>query len=152
MKALKHPCTLLLLTASLAFPAAVIFDNDHPNNNIGVATGVSNIEHETGDDFLLGGQTSIISATFTGLFLAGQSVPTASDVAVEIYRVFPLDSDTGRTPNVPTRANSPSDVAFTSRDSGAGELLFGTSVLNANFTANNSVVVGIHPSPTQTTG
>jgi len=70
-----------------------------------------------------------------------------------MYRVFPLDSNTGRIPNVPTRTNSPSDVAFASRDSGAGQLTFTTSVLAPTFTVLNSVLPGeIHPSPLQTTG
>ena len=62
--------------------------------------------------------TRITSATFTGL-LTG-ATPSVGEVVVEIYRVFPKDSDgvgrAGRplTPNVPTRANSPSDVAFAS--------------------------------------
>jgi hypothetical protein len=66
--------------------------------------------------------------------------------------VFPFDSNTTRTIKVPTRANSPSDVAFTDRDSIAGGLEFGTEVLNPSFTAANSVLNGIHPSPNQTTG
>jgi hypothetical protein len=80
---------------------------------------------------------------------AGASV---EDVVVEIYRVFPKDSDVGRTPNVPTRVNSPSDVAFASRDSGSG-LTFSTNLLAASFTAANSVQPGgIHPKPGETTG
>src|SRR5262249_10553305 len=73
-------------------------------------------EIEPGDDFLLGQATSITSATFTGLLTGRGSVGDIGNVVVEIYRVFPLDSNTNRTPNVPTRANSPSDVAFDSRD------------------------------------
>jgi hypothetical protein len=69
---------------------------------------------------------------------------------VEIYRVFPNDSDVGRTsgpptfstPNVPTRVNSPSDVALLSRDSAAGELTFQTGVLQSAFSTNNSVQPG----------
>jgi hypothetical protein len=49
--------------------------------------------------------------------------------------------------------NSPSDVAFGSRDSSGGTLSFSTSVLASSFTANNSVRPGgIHPKPGQTTG
>ena len=64
------------------------------------------------------------------------------------------DSNTVRLPQVPTRVNSPSDVAFDSRDSAvAGDLVFSTSVLSNTFTANNSVQPGgIHPKPGQTTG
>jgi len=73
-------------------------------------------------------------------------------VRIEIYRVFPNDSDTARTPNVVTRVNSPSDVAFADRSSNDGNLSFSTSVLSANFTALNSVLKGINKFPSQTTG
>ena len=55
---------------------------------------------------------------------------------------------------MPTRTNSPSDVAFSSRDSAvAGDLSFATATLNATFATNNSVQPGgVHPSPNQTTG
>jgi len=112
-------------------------------------------EIETGDDFILPGVGLINSATLVGLIVPGTAgTPTVSQVVGEFYRVFPLDSNAARTPNVPTRVNSPSDVAFESRDSAvAGELSFTTAVLNASFTALNSVQPGgIHPSPNQTTG
>ncbi len=54
---------------------------------------------------------------------------------------------------VPTRVNSPSDVAFDSRDSSGGALSFSTIVLAGSFTTLNSVLPGgIHPMPGQTTG
>ena len=89
------------------------------------------------------------SCKFAGIIPANSVI---NDVRVEIYRVFPNDSDTARTPNVVTRTNSPSDVAFADRSSNDGNLSFSTSVLSANFTALNSVLNGINPSPTQTTG
>jgi hypothetical protein len=57
------------------------------------------------------------------------------------------------TPEVPTRVNSPSDVAFASRDSAAvGQLMFTTSVQSSSFTTVNSIQPGgIHPSPNQAT-
>ena len=70
---------------------------------------------------------------------------------VEIYRVFPKDSDTGRTPNVNTRANSPSDVELLDRDTAKNNLSFSTTLLNGSFMANNSVLNGIHPKPNQQT-
>lgn len=75
-------------------------------------------------------------------------------VNFEIYRVFPQDSDTIRTPAVPTRVNSPSDIVFDSRSSAtAGQLSFTSTVLNPSFTVANSVGPGgIHPSPNQFTG
>jgi hypothetical protein len=69
-----------------------------------------------------------------------------------MYRVFPLDSNTVRLPQVPTRNNSPSDVAFASKDSGGGDLTFSTAILSGTFSALNSVQAGgIHPSPGQNT-
>ena len=111
-------------------------------------------EIEAGDDFLLGSSATIDGGSFTGLIVPGATggLPTVSEVVVEIYRVFPLDSDTGRTINVPNRNNSPSDVAFDSRDS-SSDLSFSTSILSGTFTALNSVQPGgIHPQPGQTTG
>ncbi|MGB6351573.1 MAG: VPLPA-CTERM sorting domain-containing protein [Pseudolabrys sp.] len=112
-------------------------------------------EIESADDFVLtGGQTSINSASFTGLVVPGTGgTPSVSQVTVEIYRVFPLDSTLPPSGHVPTRNNSPSDVAFDSRDSAAGSLNFTTAALAATFTALNSVQAGgIHPAPGQTTG
>jgi PEP-CTERM motif len=109
-------------------------------------------EIETGDDFVLTGLTSINSATFTGLLTGNGSV---AEVRVEVYRVFPNDSDTSRTPNVPTRVNSPSDVEFDDRDSASGNLNFMTSDLGM-FSANNSVrpggIQGCPCPPAPTTG
>lgn len=71
---------------------------------------------------------------------------------IEIYRIFPKDSTNPPSGHVPTRANSPSDVAFDSRDSVGSTLSFSTTVLSASFTALNSVLNGIHPLPNGTTG
>jgi len=115
-------------------------------------------EIEAADDFILASQTVINHATFTGL-LTGSS-PTVGDVVVETYRVFPVDSNVGRTSGpplfstnqVPTRVNSPSDVAFQTRESSSGELSFTTTVDSSSFTAANSVQPGgIHPKPNQNT-
>ena len=137
--------------------AATIYNNLTPNNLMAIATrpdvpGV--FEIEAADDFVLGSATAINSATFVGLLVPGTGgAPSISEIVAEMYRVFPLDSNTTRTPNVPTRVNSPSDVAFDSRDSGSGGLTFTMSVLAGSFTALNSVQPGgIHPSPDQTTG
>jgi hypothetical protein len=81
------------------------------------------------------------------------------EVAVEIYRVFPNDSDVGRTSGaptfsttqVPTRKNSPSDVAFADRSTAAGSLLFTVTVIDHHFLVANSVIDGIHLRPNQTT-
>ena len=109
------------------------------------------IEIEAGDDFIATTSTNITSATFTGLLTGSLAVPTVGTVAVEIYRVFPNGSTNPPSGNVPTRVNSPSDVAFATRDSATATLSFSTSVLASSFTATNSVLNGINKIPTQTT-
>jgi hypothetical protein len=109
-------------------------------------------EIETGDDFVLTGPTSITSATFTGLITGTSPSSSIGQVVVEIYRVFPNDSDTSRTPNVPTRVNSPSDVEFEDRDSSSGNLKFTTADLGTFSVLNSVQPGGIHPKPGQTTG
>lgn len=134
---------------------AVTISTGDPDGKIATASrpGVGgSVETESADDFLLTAPTEFTSCTFTGLLPLGVAVADISQVVVEIYRVFPADSDTGRTPNVPTRVNSPSDVALATRDTQAGDLTFSTTLLNTSFTASNSVDSGIHPSPNNLTG
>jgi hypothetical protein len=155
---------LALLGSLPAMPAAAqtpfFFSTGDPDGKIATAarpdTGEP-FEIESADDFVLTHSTSITSATFTGLVPAGAS---PVNVIVEIYRVFRNDSDVNRTSGspifsttqVPTRVNSPSDIAFDERDTGTG-LGFSTSLLAANFTAANSVKPGgIHPDPNFHTG
>jgi hypothetical protein len=153
---------LRLALAALIVPAMVtsfagavpsIFTTDGPDGKMGMASqpdagGAKEIE--AADDFILNAQTQINGASFTGLITG--ATPAIGQVDVEIYRVFPQDSDTGRTPNVPTRVNSPSDNAFDQRGTDLGNLSFNTMVLNANFMVANTVVTGINKSPGQTTG
>jgi hypothetical protein len=149
---------LSLLGCVFALPAAAdatFFSTGDPDGKIATATRpdggtASTFEIESADDFVLTHSTSITSATFTGLIPVGA---TATHVVVEIYRVFPKDSNTARTPNVPTRTNSPSDVAFDSRDSAtSGDLTFSPTGISP-FSVSNSVQPGgIHPKPGQTTG
>lgn len=132
------------------------YNNDFPNTLIGTASrpeSAGKIEIESADDFLIkSNPTKITSATFTGLLPSNFNLANIGDVRVEIYRVFPKDSNTVRTPNVLTRVNSPSDVAFADRSKNDGNLSFTTAVLNGSFTALNSVLNGINPSPNQHTG
>jgi hypothetical protein len=149
------------MPAAALLPAVYSFSTGDPDGKMATASrpdSNGNFEIETGDDFILTTTTSITGATFTGLLTGDGSV---SNVRVEIYRVFPTDSDVGRTsgsplfstPNVPTRVNSPSDVAFLETDSASGGLRFSTNELAATFTVANSVQPGgIHPKPNQTTG
>ncbi|MBV8883765.1 MAG: hypothetical protein JO235_07150 [Chroococcidiopsidaceae cyanobacterium CP_BM_RX_35] len=135
--------------------AATIFNNDFPDGRIATGSRPSSsgkVEIETGDDFILNSPTNVEQATFTGLLTNGATISDVNQVVGEIYRVFPNDSNNPPDGRVPTRVNSPSDVALDSRDSTAGELTFSTSVINPSFTVANSVLNGINPLPNQTTG
>jgi len=154
----------LVLTIAVAgflcVPAAIagpfFFSTGNPDGRMATASrpetpALGKIEIESADDFILSGFTSITSGTFTGL-LTGATLANIGEVRVEIYRVFPLDSTNPPDGKVPTRTNSPSDVEFDDRDTASGNLTFSTSILSNSFTASNSILNGIHPSPNQTTG
>jgi hypothetical protein len=162
---------ILLTLVGVGFIAAridaqvtVLYNNDFPTGDMASATrpeSAGKFEIESADDFLLPTGAHITGATFTGLLPSGFQIPSVANVRVEIYQVFPNDSDVSRTsgpptfstPQVPTRVNSPSDVALLDRSSNDGNLGFTPALLSATFTANNSVQPGgIHPQPGQTTG
>src|SRR5262245_37459181 len=85
--------------------AAFSFSTGNPDGRMATASRPANgaaFEIESADDFLLTTETQINTATFTGLVPSGATV---NQVVVEIYRVFPKDSNTARTIHVPTRAN-----------------------------------------------
>jgi hypothetical protein len=153
-------CALLVLaTAALGIvPAAAdpfFFSTGNPNGLMATASRPDippGTEIESADDFILTKGTKITSATFTGLLPSGAPLTNVTDVVVEIYRVFPKDSTNPPDGRVPTRTNSPSDVAFDSRDSAAATLTFSSALLSASFTAANSVLNGIHPLPNVMTG
>ncbi|MES2165266.1 MAG: PEP-CTERM sorting domain-containing protein [Pseudomonadota bacterium] len=155
---IRRGCVLgaVLATMAAALPASAapfFFSTGGPDGLIGTATRPSSagkVEIETADDFILGSHTSIASASFTGLLTGGATAANIGQVVAEIYRVFPKDSTNPPSGRVPTRTNSPSDVAFDSRDSGGG-LSFSVATLGA-FSAANSVLIGINPLPGQTTG
>lgn len=145
-------CLVAASEAALASP--FLFSTGNTTNSIAAGSrpaSTGKIEIEAGDDFDLSMQTSIDSATFYGL-LPSTTPGTATRVVAKVYRVYPQDSDVGRTPNVPTRVNSPSDVAFDVADSGSATLNYSVSILSSSFTALNSVLNGINPKPNQTTG
>ena len=160
--------------AALAFAAVVmplpaaadsfVFSTGNPDGRMATAVrpdSPGKFEIEAGDDFVLTQQTLITGAAFTGLIPLGATTSDIKNVVVEVYRVFPKDSDVNRTsgpptfstPNVPTRVNSPSDVAFDERQFSAGSPGLAAVVLQSSFTAMNSVKPGgIHPLPNVQTG
>jgi len=101
-------------------------------------------EIEAADDFILSGGVFVTEFKFIGLITGGGAVNVA-DTNLEIYRVFPKDSDTVRIPVVPTRMNSPSDVAFAERD--FAQLNLTITQIATNVTAANSVKNGINTAP-----
>jgi hypothetical protein len=107
------------------------------------------LETETADDFILSETTSIAEATVTGLIPSGTSLASINNVEVEIYHVFPADSDGSRTANVPSRVNSPGDVEIdtATRDGSQGTLVFTASLLNESFSVLNTVADAINPAP-----
>lgn len=133
----------------------VVVSTGSPDGQIATASQPSStgkLGIETADDFVLSQDTTITGGTFIGLLPAGVNTSNVVGVTIELYRVFPLDSANPPNGNVPTRTNSPSDTAFDIRSSDFSNLSFTSSVLNPTFTASNSVVNGIHPSPNQFTG
>jgi hypothetical protein len=153
-------CARLLLAIALLFlttPAwgdPFSFSTGLPDGRLAAASRIEGgglIEIETGDDFITtADQTVITSAQFWGLLPGNTLVSSIDQVTIEIYRVFPLDSTDPPDGRVPTRTNSPSDVAFDTRASVGNQLTFTVAILGT-FTAANSVLNGIHPKPNQTT-
>src|SRR5262245_55257751 len=162
---LKARAGIAALTFAAVMPLTAaadpfVFSTGNPDGLMATAArpdSPGKFEIETGDDFVLTQQTLITGAAFTGLIPLGASTSDIKNVVVEIYRVFPADSNVGRTsgpptfstPNVPTRVNSPSDVALDDRQFSAGSPGLAAVVLQSTFTANNSVKPGV---PGQTTG
>ena len=155
-KATVSGLALLLLVAQ-ASAASFSFSTGNPDGKVATLSRPASpgkIQTETADDFIIVSNTTLISqATFTGLIPAGAPLTSISNVEIEIYHVFSKDSDTNRTIHVPTRANSPGDVEIddATRDGLDGSLSFNATLVNASFTASNSVVNGIHPATNQTT-
>jgi PEP-CTERM motif len=151
-------CAALSACALLSNTAAGLpftFTTGAPDGRIGLASRPAagpTIEIETADDFILTNPTTITGATFTGLLPSSTPLSSINFVGVELYRVFPKDSVNPPSGSVPTRVNSPSDNAFASRDSTAGNLAFTVTLVNPSFSVANSIVNGIHKIPSQTTG
>jgi hypothetical protein len=159
----QHFCVLAIVVSSCALGASpasadtFFFSTGNPDGLIAtlsrVASGFS-LETETADDFVTTAPTTINSATFIGLLPSGTPLGDVSQVEIELYHVFPIDSVEPPDGRVETRVNSPSDNNFAARDSNVpGQLKFSTTMLDQSFTALNSVLSGgINPFPDQFTG
>jgi len=151
-------CALWIAAAAFAPLAAaqtVFFSTGNPDGKMATLARLpleGQIETETADDFVLTTPMRITQATFTGLLPTGAPLSSITGVDIELYHVFPADSTNPPSGNVPTRANSPSDVEFAGFDSSEGTLIYTAAVLNSSFSVLNTVVTGIHKVPNQLTG
>src|SRR6266852_465424 len=143
------------LFATPAWAASFFFSTGNPDGRLGALSRPAGpgLETETADDFLLTQTTVINRATIIGLIPAGTPLSNISNVEVELYHVFPLDSANPPSGNVPTRVNSPADVeiAAATRDGSLGTLGFTARLLNPSFSVANTVVNGINKVPNSTT-
>ena len=163
---LLNPASILAICLSLsallslpprASASSFSFSTGAPDGLIGTLSRPGSaglVQTETADDFVLNECVLINQATFTGLLPLGAPLSSIDRVEVEIYHVFPVDSDTNRTPAVVTRTNSPSDVEIddATRDTLDGSLSANATVVNPIFSVLNSVVNNINKSPNQFTG
>src|SRR5262249_14514667 len=88
-------------------PAAFNFSTGTPDGKVATLAEPANahnsqVEFESADDFALTTQTHLTHATFTGLLTGGATPQDVNDLVVEIYRVFPNDSNVNRTSGPPT--------------------------------------------------
>ena len=148
---------------TLAFAASCVaaaqadqfsFSTGSPDGKLGALSrpsGSQGVETETADDFVLTQPTVVNGATVHGL-VTGAAISNITRLEVEIYHVFPLDSDTSRTASVPTRTNSPSDheISTATRDSNDGTISFVASEIS-DFQVQNTVINGINKFPQQLT-
>ncbi len=123
------------------------FSTGSPDGNLGALSRPpgQGLETETADDFVLTQATVVSGATIHGLIPTGTVLSSLARVEVEIYHIFPLDSDTVRTPSVTTRVNSPSDVEIddATRDSNDSTLSFVATEISS-FAVLNTVINGIN--------
>lgn len=159
-------CQKLLWTLSLAAigfagtasaqNTSLLVNTGNPDGKLGALSrrpSAGKLETETADDFVLRQTTVITGATVTGLIVPATSSASISNVEVEVYHVFPLDSVDPPSGNVPSRFNSPGDVEIDSATRNAADktLSFTVTQLNPNFSVLNTVVNGINKKPLQTT-
>jgi hypothetical protein len=148
----------ILCGTAAAQETQVIVNTGNPDGKLGALSrrsSANKLETETADDFVLKQTTVLTGASIKGLISPATPLANITNVEVELYHVFPLDSANADplAGNVPSRMNSPSDVEIdaATRDGSLGSLRFSTTLLNANFSVLNTVVNGINKKPLNTT-
>jgi hypothetical protein len=136
----------------------VIVNTGNPDGKLGALSrrpSTNKLETETADDFFLKQTTVLTGASIIGLIPSGTPLANITNVEIELYHVFPLDSANADplAGKVPSRTNSPADVEIdaATRDASLDSLRFTTSRLNANFPVLTTVVNGINKKPLNTT-
>ena len=143
MQARRLSLPLGLVAATwLVLPAAAApysFSTGNPDGRIATLSrpaSAGQTETETADDFILGQTNRITHATFE----------------IELYQIFRRDPATPPSGNLPAWVNSPADNQFEARDSALGNRSLSTTLLNAGFSAANSIVNGVNKVPNQWMG
>src|SRR6478736_3306928 len=89
----------LAFAVCFALPARgdrFFFSTGNPDGKLGALSrpaGSQGLETETADDFFLTQSTVVSGATIHGLIPSGAAVSGIGRVEVEIYHIFPIDSD-----------------------------------------------------------
>jgi hypothetical protein len=149
---------MFLSGTAAAQDTQVIVNTGNPDGKLGALSrrpSANKLETETADDFFLKQTTVLTGASIIGLIPSGTPLANITNVEIEVYHVFPLDSANADpiAGKVPSRTNSPSDVEIdaATRDASLGSLRFTIGRLNANFSVLNTVVNGINNKPLNTT-
>src|SRR5262245_29362842 len=97
--------TAVVWCATPAAATLFVFSTNAPDGLLGALSrrpSTGKLETETADDFILTQPTFISEATIVGLVPLGTPLANITNVEVELYHVFPKDSDVGRTSGPPT--------------------------------------------------
>src|SRR5215468_11116376 len=107
MRTIARMTLTSILGLWLATPACAdlfSFSTNNPDGLLGALsqpTAPGTLETETADDFILSQATFISGAAIVGLIPPGTPLTDIGTVEVEVYHVFPTDSDVGRTSGPP---------------------------------------------------
>jgi hypothetical protein len=148
MRRIVIALTCILACARVAAAAPIVLYSNLALNGQMAAAGRPDapgvVEIEPADDFILNNGASVTEVKFIGLIVGAAPVIDPASINLEIYRVFPADSTFPPDNKVPTRVNSPSDVAATERGF-AGLTSLTITNLGAGSAANsvkNGIAVG----------
>lgn len=145
MRRILFALTCILACARIAAASPIVLYSNLTLNGQMAAAGRPGspgvVEIEPADDFILNSGAAVTEIKFIGLIVGAAPVINPASINLEIYRVFPADSTFPPDGKVPTRVNSPSDVALD--ETGFAGLTSLTITNMGSFSASNSVKNGI---------